>query len=96
MGLNLSAHVDKVEGTQMAAKISGTFELDGAKHPFMAIAFGRIGGQNIGAKLDEEVQTSLRNAGHDPEEVAMKIQRILLEGQMSIPDNLKKEDFLDD
>ncbi len=93
--MDLSVHVDSVDGTQMAAKITGTFELGGATYAFGAIAFGRIGGQNVGAQLDEATQDALRAAGHDPEEVAMEIQRALLQGDMSIPDNLKKESFLD-
>ena len=94
--LNLDVHVDSVDGSQMAARIIGTFVLDGTKYPFMAIAFGRIGGQNIGAKIDKNVEESLKKAGHDPEEVAIKIQRLLLAGDMTIPDNLKKESFIDD
>ena len=95
-GLDLSVHVDSVDGTQMAAKISGTFRLAGTAFPFTAIAFGRIGGQNIGAKLDKSTEEALGAAGHDPEEVVMEIQRILLAGEMSIPDNLEKESFADD
>lgn len=96
MELNLSVHVDSVDGTQMAAKITGTFILDSTTFPFTAIAFGRIGGQNIGAKLDESIEEKLRKGGHDPEEVIIEIQHILLAGEMSIPDNLKKESFVDD
>lgn len=97
MELNLSVHVDSVDGTQMAAKIIGTFRVDDSdtKYPFTAIAFGRIGGQNIGAKLDDNIQEELRKLKHDPEQVAMEIQRILLAGEMTIPDNLKKEEFAD-
>lgn len=94
--MNLSVHVDAVDGTQMAAKITGTFKLDKTQLPFMAIAFGRIGGQNIGAKLDASVEDELRKMGHDPEKVAIEIQRLLLVGDMSIPEGLKKEAFLDD
>ena len=44
--LNLDVHIIGIGGTQMAAKIDGTFTLDGTlKFPFEAIAFGRIGGQ---------------------------------------------------
>lgn len=90
-----SVHVESVDGTQMAARITGTFGLGGATYPFTAIAFGRIGGQNVGAQLDEATRAALGAAGHDPEEVAMAIQRALLQGDMSVPDNLSKESFLD-
>jgi len=93
--LDPSVHVESVDGTQMAARIRGTFELGGASYPFTAIAFGRIGGQNVGAQLDEGTREALRSAGHDPEEAAMAIQRALLQGDMSVPENLSKESFLD-
>ena len=40
----------------MAAKISGIFEIDKNSFPFTAIAFGRIGGQNVAVKLTEDVE----------------------------------------
>ena len=52
--MNLKVHVNNVDGTQMAAKIDGIFEIDSNSFEFLAIAFGRIGGQNIGVKLTEE------------------------------------------
>lgn len=93
--MDLEIHVSSVEGTQMAAKIAGTFGLGGAQFPFEAIAFGRIGGQNIGAKLSEETEAQLRGAGHDPEQVALQIQTELLRGNMSVPDDLERESFAD-
>jgi len=45
--LNLIVHVSNVDGTQMAAKINGTFEIDADSFEFLAIAFGRIGGQKL-------------------------------------------------
>ena len=44
----------------MAAKINGTFDIDDNSFEFTAIAFGRIGGQNIGVKLSEETQNKLK------------------------------------
>jgi len=38
--LNLKVHVRNVDGTQMAAKIDGTFEIDDNSFEFLAIAFG--------------------------------------------------------
>ena len=43
----------------MAAKINGVFELDDHSFDFTAIAFGRIGGQNIGAKLSDDTKKTL-------------------------------------
>ena len=44
--MNLDVHVEKIQGSQMAAKIIGKFSASGMRLDFMAIAFGRIGGQN--------------------------------------------------
>ena len=49
----------------MAAKITGEFQLGEKLFPFTAIAFGRIGGQNIGAKLSSETEMMLKELGED-------------------------------
>ena len=43
----------------MAAKITGKFTIDEHDFRFTAIAFGRIGGQNIGAKLSQITEKEL-------------------------------------
>ena len=62
-------HVNNVDGTQMAAKIEGTFVIDANSFEFLAIAFGRIGGQNIGVKLSEETENKLKALEYNVEEV---------------------------
>ena len=97
MALNLKLHVNNIHGSQMAAKITGNFTLDDTHmFRFSAIAFGRIGGQNVGAKLSNITQSQLKKLGYDPEAVIMDIQTKLLQGDMSVPENLKKESFVDD
>ena len=51
--MDLKVHINDIHGSQMAAKINGNFTLDNHEFHFTAIAFGRIGGQNIGAKLSQ-------------------------------------------
>ena len=80
----------------MAAKITGKFEIDNNSFRFSAIAFGRIGGQNIGAKLSKSTEASLKKLGYDVDEVIMALQKNLLQGDLSIPEGLKKESFVDD
>ena len=80
----------------MAAKINGTFELDDNIFEFLAIAFGRIGGQNIGVKLSEEMKNKLKVKGYDVEKVIDELQKKLISGNLSIPDGLKRESFADD
>ena len=94
--MNLTVHVSNVDGTQMAAKINGTFEIDADSFEFLAIAFGRIGGQNIGVKLSEETENKLKSLEYDVEKVIDELQKKLISGNLSIPDGLKRESFADD
>ncbi len=94
--MNLTVHVNNVDGSQMAAKIEGTFGLDDNTFDFLAIAFGRIGGQNIGVKLSEEIENKLKELGYNVDEIIDELQKKLISGNLSIPDNLKRESFIDD
>ena len=80
----------------MAARITGEFKLGEKLFPFTAIAFGRIGGQNIGAKLSNETESMLKELGHDLDEVIAQLQKNLLQGDLNLPEGLKKESFIDD
>ena len=96
MVLDLKVNVNNVDGSQMAAKIEGTFGLDDNTFDFLAIAFGRIGGQNIGVKLSEEIENKLKELGYNVDEIVDELQKKLISGNLSIPDNLKRESFIDD
>tara|TARA_B100001750_G_scaffold54702_1_gene41600 strand:- start:137 stop:379 length:243 start_codon:yes stop_codon:yes gene_type:complete len=80
----------------MAAKIDGIFEIDNNSFEFVAIAFGRIGGQNIGVKLSEETKNKLKTLEYNVDEVIDELQKKLISGNLSIPDGLKRESFVDD
>ena len=80
----------------MAAKIEGEFELDDNMFEFSAIAFGRIGGQNIGVEQSEEMKNKLQEKGYDVDKIIDELQKKLISGNFSIPDNLKRESFIDD
>ncbi len=80
----------------MAAKIDGIFEIDDNSFEFSAIAFGRIGGQNIGVKLSEETENKLKALEYNVEEVIDELQKKLVSGNLSVPDGLKRESFADD
>ena len=80
----------------MAAKIIGDFKIDENSFPFTAIAFGRIGGQNIGAKLSSETENKIKELGYDLDEVIEQLQRNLLQGNLNLPEGLKKDSFIDD
>jgi hypothetical protein len=80
----------------MAAKIIGTFDIDNYSFRFTAIAFGRIGGQNVGVKLSKKTQTALKKLEYDVEDVIMTLQKNLLQGDLTLPEGLKKQSFVDD
>ncbi|MFQ5476277.1 MAG: hypothetical protein ACE5DT_04515 [Nitrosopumilus sp.] len=94
--MDLKVHINNIHGSQMAAKITGKFILDGNEFRFTAIAFGRIGGQNVGAKLSNNTEKELEKLGYDVDEVIMSLQKHLLQGDLTLPEGLKKESFVDD
>ncbi len=94
--MNLTVHINNVHGSQMAAKITGKFTLDDHEFRFTAIAFGRIGGQNVGAKLSKTTEQELEKLGYDVEEVIILLQKNLLQGDLTLPEGLTKESFVDD
>ncbi len=79
----------------MAAKITGKFAIGSHEFRFTAIAFGRIGGQNVGAKFSKATQKELSRLGYDPEEVLMALQKSLVHGDITIPDTVTKDSFAD-
>jgi hypothetical protein len=94
--LKIIVNIKEIDGTQMAAKIIGDFKIDENSFPFTAIAFGRIGGQNIGAKLSNETENKIKELGYDLDEVIEQLQRNLLQGNLNLPEGLKKDSFIDD
>lgn len=93
--LEIKVYVKDVKGTQMAAKITGTFTIGDHSFKFSAIAFGRIGGHNIGAKLSKATEKELKNLGYDINEVIGTLQKNLVHGDITLPENLRKESFAD-
>ena len=94
--MDLKVHINNIHGSQMAAKITGNFIIDENEFRFTAIAFGRIGGQNIGGKLSQTTEKELEKLGYDVDEVIDSLQRNLLQGDLTLPEGLKKESFVDD
>jgi hypothetical protein len=94
--MNLKVHINNVHGSQMAAKITGTFTIDTHTFRFNAIAFGRIGGQNIGAKISKITEKELEKLGYNVDEVITSLQSNLLQGDLTLPEGLKRESFVDD
>lgn len=94
--MNLKVHINNIHGSQMAAKINGKFTLDENSFRFTAIAFGRIGGQNVGVKLSKSTEKQLEDLGFDVDQVIDSLQANLLRGDLSLPKGLKRNSFVDD
>ncbi len=94
--MEIIVNIKEVDGTQMAAKITGDFQINENSFPFTAIAFGRIGGQNIGVKLSDDVESKIKELGFDIDEVIADLQRNLIQGNLNLPEGLTKESFIDD
>ena len=93
--MDIQVHINNVRGSQIAAKITGTFTVDTHPFKFSAIAFGRIGGHNIGAKISKTVEKSLVKLGYDVDEVINELQQKLVRGDITLPEGLTKDSFAD-
>ncbi|MGI0004378.1 MAG: hypothetical protein ACREAX_03675 [Candidatus Nitrosotenuis sp.] len=93
--MEVDVHINDVKGNQMAAKITGTFSVDGNSFKFSAIAFGRIGGHNVGAKISKTTEKALEKLGYDVNAVIEVLQKNLVEGNITLPEGLSKESFAD-
>jgi hypothetical protein len=88
----VDVHVNNVTGTEIASKLSGYFVIGGNRtFRFRAIAFGRIGGHNISLSVSEKALADIKKMGLDPELVELKVQRKLVEGDISIEVSKKRE-----
>ena len=93
--MDIQIHINNVRGSQIAAKITGTFILDGHHFKFQAIAFGRIGGHNVGAKISKTVGKEVMKLGYAEDEVINELQQRLVRGDITLPEGLKKDSFAD-
>jgi hypothetical protein len=93
--MDIAVHINNVKGSQMAAKITGTFTINQNTFKFSAIAFGRIGGHNIGAKISKTTEKELEKIGYDPNEVIDTLQKNLISGNITLPEGLDRESFAD-
>jgi hypothetical protein len=71
-------------GGGVANFLSGYAVFNGEKLPFDAIAYGRIGGQNVSPTLKDESVRRLSELGLDVEAFTGQLQRKLVEGEITI------------
>ena len=93
--MNMTVRINNVHGSQIAAKITGTFTIDEQSFRFNAIAFGRIGGHNVGVKISKTTQKMLLKLGYDVDNVIDLLQQKLVRGEIILPEGIKKETFAD-
>ncbi len=68
----------------MANFLSGYVIFRGEKFPFEAIAYGRIGGQNVSPTLTDESLKRLQDIDIDIENFTSQLQRKLVEGEITV------------
>jgi hypothetical protein len=71
-------------GGGVANFLSGYALFQGEKFPFEAIAYGRIGGQNVSPTLTDESKKRLQELRVDVEVFTAQLQRKLVEGEINV------------
>jgi hypothetical protein len=85
----VSIFIKDAKGSELASKIVGYFTVRDQQFRFTAIAFGRIGGNNIGLKIAKKTLEKIKSMGIDPEVLQLTIQRKLIEGDIIMPADKK-------
>lgn len=79
-------HMDESSGVGggVANFLSGYAVYKGEKFKFEAVAYGRIGGQNVSPSLTQEAMERLHGLGVDLELFSAQLQRRLVEGEITV------------
>ena len=87
MSDDVTVYVTSATASEIASKVNGYFTVKGQKIMFKAIAFGRIGGHNVNVKIAKSNMERIRKMGIDPDQLIIKVQRKMVEGDMIMPDS---------
>ncbi len=71
-------------GGGVASFLSGYALYKGEKFRFEAVAYGRIGGQNVSPNLLDDAVKRLQEIGANPESFTSQLQRKLVEGEITV------------
>ncbi len=94
--IDFKIHINKVSEGAVASKLSGYFFIDNNIFNFKALAFGRIGGQNINIKIPETKYDQIKKMGMDPETILILIQKKIIEGDITFDEkNLKGREAME-
>ncbi len=81
--IDFKIHVKNVVEGAVASKLAGFFSIGNNTVNFKAVAFGRIGGQNVNIKISETKYNQIKKMGMDPEIVLSLIQKKIIEGDIT-------------
>lgn len=84
---DVTIYVTSATPSDVASKVNGYFTVRGQKIRFRAIAFGRVGGHNVNVKIAKSNMEKIRKMGIDPDQLIIKVQRKMVEGDMVMPDS---------
>jgi len=94
--IDFKIHIKKVSEGPVASKLTGFFLLDNNIVNFKAVAFGRIGGQNINIKISETKYNLIKKMGMDPETILSLVQKKIIEGDITFDEkNLKGREAME-
>ncbi len=94
--IDFKIHINRVSEGAVASKLSGYFIIDNDIYNFKAVAFGRIGGQNINVKIPETKYNQIKKMGMDPETILILIQKKIIEGDITFDEkNLKGREAME-
>jgi hypothetical protein len=82
--LELEVHVTSVSHGEVANLLRGYVVAGNEKYRFTAIAYGRIGGQNVSPKVGKATAGRLRKKEINVEEFLDTLQRKLVEGDVTL------------
>lgn len=80
----MKVYITHIKASEITSIIKGYLLINEEQIKFNGIAFGRIGGHNVNIKLSKKEERRLEELGYNPEEVIIKAQRMLIEGDIEI------------
>jgi hypothetical protein len=75
-------HVTEVSQSEITNLLRGYVLFRGERLPFSAVAYGRIGGQNVRPEFPAETQRRLQELGVNVDELELQMQQKMLEGDL--------------
>ncbi|HVP24063.1 MAG TPA: hypothetical protein VMS77_09160 [Conexivisphaerales archaeon] len=81
--------VTQMQMGAVAGFLRGYVVIEGVRAPFKAVAYGRFGGQNVSITFTPKGRSGLRSKGLDPEDLALHVQHLIVQGQFKVDDSVK-------